>query len=260
MKVTVCELSNDPEEFRQQWQRLVIHVHTHDSDLVVLPEMPFYPWIARTREFHPSVWEASMKAHDAWISKLDELQSAVVMGSRPVSKAGRRLNEGFGWDARYGYRTVHTKTYLPEEERFWEASWYEPGVREFKLFQNDTTQIGFLICTELWFNEAARGYGAAGAHMIVCPRATPLYSSSKWLAGGRTASVVSGAFCLSSNRGGTDKHGMAWGGRGWIIEPAEGDVLGMTSPSQPFITLDIDLAAAEAAKQTYPRYIGGSQD
>ena len=255
VKVTVCELSNDPEEFKLQWQQLVAHVHAHGSDLVLLPEMPFYPWIARTRQFHPSVWEASMKAHDAWISMLDELQPAMVLGTRPVNKAGKRLNEGFSWDAHHGYRAVHTKTYLPEEEWFWEASWYDCGNREFKLINTEQVNIGFLICTELWFNEPARVYGAEGAHLIVCPRATAMASAEKWIAGGRTAAVVSGAFCLSSNRGGTDKHGMAWGGRGWIIDPEEGDVVGLTSPSQPFITLDINLSAAETAKQTYPRYV-----
>ena len=75
------------------------------------------------------------------------------------------------------------------------------------------------------------------------------------MAGGRTAAVVSGAFCLSSCFGGRDRYGMQWAGRGWIIEPEEGDILAVTSRSQPFITLDIDLQVADRAKQTYPRYV-----
>ena len=48
---------------------------------------------------------------------------------------------------------------------------------------------------------------------------------------------------------------MHWGGKGWIIEPEEGDILALTSPSQPIITLDIDLTVARRAKSTYPRYV-----
>ena len=75
------------------------------------------------------------------------------------------------------------------------------------------------------------------------------------MAGGRTAAVVSGAFCLSSNIGGISQAGVKWGGGGWIVEPEEGDVLGLTSQERPFLTVDIDLAVAEMAKRTYPRYV-----
>jgi hypothetical protein len=65
---------------------------------------------------------------------------------------------------------------------------------------------------------------------------------------------VAGAWCLSSNRAGPGRV-YPWGGGGWIIEPENGEVVGVTSASEPFLTRDIDLAAAEAAKETYPRYV-----
>jgi len=79
-------------------------------------------------------------------------------------------------------------------------------------------------------------------------------SADKWLAGGRAAAVMCGAFCLSSNRGGLDINGMEWAGQGWIIEP-DGEILGLTSLEDPFVTVDIDLQTAEKAKKTYPRYV-----
>jgi N-carbamoylputrescine amidase len=99
----------------------------------------------------------------------------------------------------------------------------------------------------------AREYARQDVHLLLCPRATLAPSVDKWIAGGRTAAVVSGAFCLSSNFGGDD--GLQWGGNGWIIEPEGGNILGLTSPENPFLTLEIDLGVAEAAKQTYPRYV-----
>jgi N-carbamoylputrescine amidase len=75
------------------------------------------------------------------------------------------------------------------------------------------------------------------------------------VAGGQAAAVVSGAYCLSSNLAGKTPEGGDYAGVGWIIEPGEGKVLGLTSSGQPFLTLDIDLAEADKAKKTYPRYV-----
>lgn len=255
MKVTVCEFSNDPAGLERDWQALVAHVSSEASDLVLLPEMPFYPWAAHTDRVDAAVWQASVDAHDRWLSRLTDLSPAIVLGTRPVLEQGGRFNEGFVLDSASGYRAVHTKYYLPDEDGFWEASWYERGDGEFAPVQTEKARVGFLICTEMWFTEHARAYAKQGVHLLACPRATPLHSADKWIAGGRTAAVMAGAFCLSSNRGGVDSMGAGWGGTGWIIEPEEGRLLGLTSSEQPFQTVEIDLKAAEAAKQTYPRYV-----
>src|SRR5690606_35970815 len=131
-----------------------------------------------------------------------------------------------------------------------EATWYERGPFEFEPVRLEQAGAGFLICTEIWFTEHARAYARQGIHLLACPRATMSYSVDKWLAGGRAAAVMSGAYCLSSNRGGIDGRGFEWGGRGWIVEPEEARVLGLTSQEQPFLTLEIDLQAAEQAKRT----------
>ena len=255
MKITVCEISNEPGKLSRDWKKLTKHVQAEGSDVVLLPEMPFYPWPAWTDAVDMTIWEKSVAAHDKWIQRLTELSEATIFGTRPTIQKSRCYNEGFMWHSGTGYCPVHTKYYLPDEDGFREAAWYDRGLREFIPTHTGSAMIGFLICTELWFMEHARAYGREGVHMLVCPRATPASSKDKWLAGGRTAAVVSGAFCLSSNFGGTDRNGMSWAGNGWIVEPEEGQVLAVTSPSEPFITLDIDLRIAENAKNTYPRYV-----
>jgi N-carbamoylputrescine amidase len=67
--------------------------------------------------------------------------------------------------------------------------------------------------------------------------------------------VISGAFCLSSNLAGTTADGGDFAGVGWIVEPEEGKILGQTSSAEPFLTVDVDLAEADRAKTTYPRYV-----
>ena len=255
MKLTVCELPNDRDHFTPAWERLVEHVGERQSDIVLLPEMPFYRWLSQTKEVDPTEWQRAVDAHDEWIPKLVELEPAIVISSRPVIEDGARRNVGFVWEPGAGAVDIHAKHYLPDEAGFWEASWYQRGDGSFSIAEMSKARVGFLICTELWFTAHARAYAAQGIHILVCPRATPHTSVDTWVTGGRTAAVVSGAFCLSSNFNGPHVEDMAFGGAGWIIEPEAGHVLGLTSDKHPFLTIDIDLSLAEHAKQTYPRYV-----
>jgi len=256
ISATVCELPNESDPFAAAWQAFVEHVVEHQSDVVVLPEMPFVPWIAATRDFDPALWASAVALHDEWLPRLAELGGATVLGSRPVTLDGRRLNEAFAWQVERGYQTTHYKYYLPNEPDFWEATWYGRGEKRFDTVETAHGTMGFLVCTELWFTEHARAYGRQGAKLLVCSRSTEAPTTEKWVMGGRAAAVMSGAFCLSSNRGGVDARGHVWGGHGWIIEPDQGTVLGTTSAKRPFLTLEIDLSAAEQAKSRYPRYVG----
>jgi N-carbamoylputrescine amidase len=254
MKVTVCELGNDPEGFSLDWKRLAAHVKKAQSELVLLPEMPFYPWFAWSPEYDPATWQAAVQAHQDAESLLRELSPAIVCGSRPVNRKGKRHNEAFVWNGPQSFQPAHTKYYLPNEEGYWEASWYERGDKDFSPLQVGDAFLGFVICTDLWFFEHSRSYGKKGVHLIACPRATPKSTLDKWLAGGQAAAVVSGAFLLSSNRISREEEPADLGGQGWIVGP-NGKILGTTSPEMPFLTLDLDLRRATEAKHTYPRYV-----
>ncbi len=254
MKVTVCELPNEAPALDRAWEDLTAHVRAQGSDLVVLPEMPFYRWLAHTGDVRESEWVAAVRAHEQWMDRLDDT-GAMTIGTRPVVADGIRRNAGYIKEPGGAACSVHSKYYLPDEPGFWEASWYRRGDGDFTVVETDRGRIGLLICTELWFNRHARDYAAEGMQLLVCPRATPASSRDKWLAGGRTAAVVSGAFCLSSNLSGTTSQGGDYAGMGWVIEPEEGEILGLTTREQPFLTVDIDLDVADNAKRTYPRYV-----
>lgn len=255
MRVTICQLPNEPTELESSWNGLVDHVKRHESELVLLPEMPFHGWLAHTNRVDLDRWHHAIEAHDRWARRLAELSPATVVSTRPAGSDGTRQNVGYVWGPSIGRQDVHSKYYLPDEPGFWEATWYERGDGDFSAFEARGAKIGMLICTELWFNVRAREYLKQGVDILVCPRATPNPSAGKWVAGGRVAAVTSGAFCLSSNLSGTTAEGCDFAGVGWIIEPEEGEVLGLTSPQEPFLTIDVDLAKAKRAKTSYPRYI-----
>ena len=251
MKITVCELPDDESPLSRAWDALAEHTHRVGSELVVLPEMPFAPWFAVAPTYDEAVWCRAVEQHERWLERLPELAPAAVIGTRPLTRSARRVNEAFAWDAERGYRPVHHKRYLPDEEGFWEAHWYAPGDGDFIPASVAAACIGVLICTEQWSMGHAQRYGKAGVHLIATPRCTGRATVEKWVTGARAVAIVSGAYSVSSNR--SAQSGGDFGGAGWVIDP-DGRVLALTTGDEPVRTVEIDLAAAEAAKRTYPRY------
>jgi N-carbamoylputrescine amidase len=151
MKITVCELPNDFAVFEEAWKRLASHARKEESEVVLLPEMPFFPWLAQNNEFDASQWEQAVENHKKWISHLDVLAPAIVVSTWPVTGGGIRNNLGYIWEPGTGIQDVHAKYYLPDEDGFWEASWYQRGDGRFSVINTSKGKFGFLICTELWF-------------------------------------------------------------------------------------------------------------
>lgn len=253
MRVTVCQMRDERDGFDADWSALGAHTRRERSELVLLPEMPFARWFAVVRPFDAGAWREALDAHRRWEERIGELGAPFVMATRPAERGGRRLNEAF-LVTRDHATGIHDKRYLPDEDGYWEASWYGAGDGVFDPIQIDQATVGVQICTEMWMLDVSRQYGLRGVDIIAVPRATPATSRERWLVGARTAAIVSGAYCISSNRSGTSGAGDEFAGHGWIIDP-DGEVLALTSEADRFVTRDLDLARAAEAKKTYPRYV-----
>ncbi len=255
MKVCVCELDNRPGRIDVSLAALKRHVAQKNAQLVLLPEMCFYDWLASDPKPDRGRWLAAVEAHAARILELDSLGAAAVLGTRPVvDDSGEFRNQAYLWTPEPRVLPVHEKYYLPDEAGYWEASWYQRGELRFDSVSALDLTIGVQICTEMWFLEWARHFAREAAELLCIPRATPHGSTQKWLAGGRAAAVCAGAYCLSSNLWNPPGGKADCGGLGWIISP-EGDVLATTDENNPFVTIDIDPEFARQSKSTYPRYV-----
>ncbi|HRY10951.1 MAG TPA: carbon-nitrogen hydrolase family protein, partial [Candidatus Nanopelagicales bacterium] len=131
-----------------------------EVDLVVLPELAFMPWLCATREVDPVAWARA--AEEQHLERLADIPARVVVGTR----ANGRLNEAFAFTADTGLQVLHQKTYLPDEEGFWEASWYDRGPVSFQVIDTPAGRVGTSVCTEMWFTQHA----FAGADIIAVPR------------------------------------------------------------------------------------------
>jgi N-carbamoylputrescine amidase len=243
LKIGVCELPTDTSPDSDAWKRLCETVSCEAPHLFLLNEMPFGSWIAAGDTFDETHWNESVDAHERGLSHLHALGASIVVGTRPRRIGSLRTNEAF-----IGDEAVHTKQYFPDEEGFYEARWFDAGERHFRVASAGALRCGFLICTELMFNEHARHYGRAGAHVILVPRATGT-SLDRWLVAMRMAAIVSGSYVVSSNRS-----GQGFGGHGWIIDPV-GTVIAATSAETPAAFHEIDTDVVAQAQREYPCYV-----
>jgi N-carbamoylputrescine amidase len=248
-------MDNRPEEFPGALSALAAHTARTGSDFVLFPELGFSPWLAASKTPDPESWRRSVATHQRHIAELGRFGVGTAVGTRPIERTdGTFGNEAFAWTRESGAVPVHEKYYLPDEESYWEASWYDRGPKQFRSVMAGGTRIGVQICTEMWFLEWSRHYARQGVELLCVPRVTPNGTGEKWLAGGRTAAVCAGAYCLSSNLWTPQGGDVDCGGLGWVIDP-EGEVLATTTVDDPFVTVDVDLDVARRAKATYPRYV-----
>jgi predicted amidohydrolase len=222
MIVTVCELPDDPRSFEDSWAKLAGHVRQACSGLVLLPDMAFSPWFADPADIEAARWSAAVAAHDAWEHRLAELGAAVVAGSRPIDFGNERYDEGFVWDAEYGIRSVHAR-----------------ASHDFVPLEVHGVDIGFMIGPE-GSAQGARAYGRGEVDIVAMPRCTRSETFAQRLAQACAVATETGAFVLSSNRS------APFEGQGWIVAP-DGRVLGTTSSTQPFVSLEIGLPSERLA-------------
>lgn len=252
MKLTFVEWPTGLEAGGAAWQDLAARVAHEQPDLLVTNEMPFGPWLAAHGSFDAALAARSIALHEAGLAALHALQLPQLISSRPLSAAGRLVNEAFALEGGR-YRRLHQKHFFPEEEGWYERSWFGNAVPGFELAEIGGLRVGVLLCTELMFNERARAYGLAGADLIVVPRATG-QSMTGWHAGCAMAAIVSGAYVVSSNRAGAEPGGPLFGGGGLAYGP-DGKLIAQTSAAEPALSIAIDAGWPARQKREYPGYV-----
>jgi N-carbamoylputrescine amidase len=241
-------LSTDSPE----WSTLKEQVTAARPDILVTNELPFGPWLAENAVFSNDEANLSIRAHENGLKGLADLAIPAVISSRPVWNCNRLANEAFVLEIGV-VRPLHRKQYFPNEPGWFESEWYAGDGSGFDLAEVQGIRVGVLLCTEAMFNERARAYGKQNASLIVIPRATGV-DVEPWKIAGAMASLVSGAYVISSNRIGRASGGTQFGGGGFAYAP-QGRLLTMTSPADPVRAFDLDPDLVTAAQRDYPCYV-----
>lgn len=191
----------------------------------------------------------------SFLEGLADLHLASVISSRPVWNGKHLANEAFVLENGV-VRPLHRKQYFPNEPGWFESEWYAGDGSGFTVGEVLGIKVGVLLCTEAMFNECARAYGKQKASLIVIPRASGADIES-WKIAGAMASLVSGAYVVSSNRigrAGRSGGGTHFGGGGFAYAP-QGRLLAVTTPANPVQTFNLDPEMPASAQRAYPCYV-----
>ena len=235
-----------------QWGALQDSVTASHPDILVTNELPFGAWLADSDVFSEDEVRVSLRAHDEGLKGLANLHLPAVISSRPVWNGKRLANEAFVLE-NGAVRRLHRKQYFPDEPGWFESKWYAGDGSGFGVAEVLGIKVGVLLCTDAMFNERARAYGKQAASLIVIPRASGL-NIEPWKIAGAMASIVSGAYVVSSNRVGASKGGTRFGGGGFAYAP-QGRLVTVTTPSNPVQTVELDLTVSALAHREYPCYV-----
>jgi N-carbamoylputrescine amidase len=236
----------------ETWSVLAADVASAAPDVLITNEMPFGPWLAASPCYEYEHAQESVQIHEEGLDAIRALNVPLVISSRPAIAEDRLVNEAFVLE-RGSFRFLHQKHFFPAEEGWFETRWFTTSRPGFDSIEAGGLRIGALICTELMFNERARAYGKAGAHLIAVPRATGK-SIAEWKTAGAMAAIVSGCYVVSSNRIGSNSGGPTFGGGGYAFAP-DGSLLCESDEGLSITVFSLDKQRAEEQKGHYPVYV-----
>lgn len=252
LKIAFVEWPEDLSVGDAQWGELRDSVAATHPDILVTNELPFGPWIAEGAAFSNDEAQLSLHVHEKGLEGLIDLALPAVISSRPAWNGKRLANEAFVLENGI-VRALHRKQYFPNEPGWFESEWYAGDASGFGVAEVLGVKAGVLVCTEAMFNERARAYGKQKASLLVIPRASGT-NTEPWKIAGAMASLVSGAYVVSSNRIGRSRGGTQFGGGGFAYAP-QGRLLAVTSRANPVRTLDLDPKETIFAQRAYPCYV-----
>ncbi len=252
LKIAFVEWPEGLSSGDAQWGELRESAAAARPDILITNELPFGPWIAEGAAFSNDNAQVSVRAHEKGLAGLIDLALPAVISSRPVWNGKRLANEAFVLENSV-VRRLHRKQYFPNEPGWFESEWYAGDDSGFDVAEILGIKVGVLLCTEAMFNERARGYGKQKASLIVVPRASGVNIES-WKIAGAMASLVSGAYVVSSNRIGCSRGGTQFGGGGFAYAP-QARLLATTSSTNTLETLELDPKMSAYAQGVYPCYV-----
>lgn len=246
-RIATCEFPDRAADAKSMWRFLEDGLAGTPVDLLVLPELAGVDSFWESPDFDDATWRRAVAIHATMAEELKHIAARRIMGTRAVDVDGLRWNESFLWKPKVGLVRGRPKAWLPQQEGGWEASWFDRGPQNILPQRDGELCFSELVCTEIIVSTAARRLGQAGVQLIAAPRATG--GHARWEVATRMVAIAAGAFVVTANR-----RGGRLAGGSWIVAP-DGDILARTTADNPIVRLEIDLAAADAAKLTYPRNI-----
>lgn len=223
------------------------------AHLALLPELPLNPWSPATRDARDEDAEMIDGPRQRTMSEAARDAGIAVLGGAVVLELerGRRYNTAFLYGPDGSRVAAYRKVHLPAEEGYWETSHYEAGRKLPQVVERLPMRVGVQICSDVNRPEGTHILAAAGAEVILVPRATPPETYDRWRLVMRANAVTSGAYVVSANRP-RPEQGASIGGPSLVIAPT-GEVIAETE--EPLKVVKLERRVVQAAAREYPGYL-----
>jgi predicted amidohydrolase len=223
------------------------------AGLVLLPELPLNRWsFGATAPREEDAEPPAGPRHQALSRAAAEAGVAVVGGAIVCDPAtGRRHNTALAFDAAGRLAAAYRKLHLPDEEGFRETCHYEPGTDPPAVFALAGVPAGLQVCSDVNRPEGSHLLAAAGAELILAPRATEAGTWSRWRLVLQANALTSCAFVATVTRP-APEDGVPLGGPSAVFGPDGATVI---ETEEPLAIAMLDRAAVVASRSRYPGYM-----
>jgi predicted amidohydrolase len=263
MRVHVLQLAyGDDEPVAARVERVADLVAAQTgADLVVLPElwaptgMGYRGWTAAAEPIDGRTVTAIARAAEKAGATVHA--GSILEQAPPGAEAAALGPQGRGrWNTsvvigpdgaiQASYRKVHRFGFAEGEPTLIEAG--------TELVTADLpagpARLGLATCYDLRFPELFRGLLDAGATVFVIPAAWPARRVEHWTLLGRARAIENQCAVIQCNTGGTHAS-VAMGGHSQVVS-ATGEVLAQAGDGEEVLVVDLDVAAIETWRTTFP--------
>ena len=228
------------------------------ADFAVLPEIPLNAWAPASRESRAEDAEPpDGPRHLAMSLAAREARIALVGGAIVVDPlSGVRHNTALVFDASGTLVSTYRKVHLPDEDGFRETEHYAPGDALAPVVDAFALRVGVQICSDINRPEGSHLLAAAGAEVVINPRATEAATFERWKTVFVATALTTGAYVLSVPRP-RPEFGVPLGGPSFAVSPT-GEILAETTDRVALVTLQ--RRVVEEARRRYPGYLATRAD
>lgn len=223
------------------------------AELAVLPELPLNPWSPATKNQRDDDAEPTGGPRtSAQRSAAAAVGIALVGGAIIIdTQTRRRHNTALVINSRGDLIGTWRKSHIPQEPGFWETSHYDAGLEVPIPIEGLPMPIGVQICSDLNRPEECHILAAAGAAVVVNPRATESATYQRWRSVFIANSLTSACYVFSVNRPAPEQD-VLMGGPSFAFSPMNEVLIESTDPVS---VATIHRETLERARVAYPGYL-----
>lgn len=247
MKICAVEFPDEQNLYARTLEGIAQHVSETNPDLLVLPEMPFAPWVFHADTYDEETWQHTVENHAHWLGQLSTAIPTPIITSRPITRDQKNLNEALYMDHSRDIHSLRAKRYLPNDFPALERVWFHEGEAAGAVFDIQGNKFGIQLCSEIMYTETPRKLAENDVDVIVQSRATG--DHPRWRAASLLAASTAGSYVVGANRRSVERDWFTGGS--WVYSP-EGELLAETSAATPFVTVEVDLRRVTNAQAEYP--------